>query len=315
MWRYTSGVPAPPRSTASDREPWTTRRLMAWITDALARHHADSPRLCAEMLLAHVIGCDRLRLYMEIDRPATPLERESLRELVSRAMNDEPVQYLVGEAWFYGLPMTVDRRVLIPRHCTETIVEQVLHHARSEPGFGGPAGQGVTIGDVCTGSGAVAIAILKNLKGARALATDVSPEALELARRNADRHAVADRADFLAGDLLNPIRDHPAGHGLHYVVSNPPYIPDHEWQEVARNVKDFEPEIALRGGPDGLRFVRPIIEQAPACLRPHGLLLVEIAACTAGAVLRLAEGHPLLRTPRIVKDGDGLPRVLVATRN
>jgi release factor glutamine methyltransferase len=101
---------------------WTTRKLLAWMSDAFVKKGIDSPRLCAELLLAHVIGCDRLRLYMDADRPATPLERDTLRDLVARALKHEPVQYLVGEAWFHGLPFHVDRRVLIPRPSSETLI-------------------------------------------------------------------------------------------------------------------------------------------------------------------------------------------------
>src|SRR6185295_16304457 len=139
-------------------------------------------RLQAELLMAHVLGCERLRLYMDADRPASPLERSALRDLVGRALGHEPVQYLTGEAWFFSLPFKVDRRVLIPRPATETIVEHVLQHARAEAGFGGKTGEGVVIADVCTGSGCIAIALLKNLPQARAVATDVSPDALEVAR-------------------------------------------------------------------------------------------------------------------------------------
>jgi release factor glutamine methyltransferase len=287
---------------------------MAWMSDAFTRNKLDSPRLCAELLMSHVIGCDRLKLYMDADRPATELERQTLREMVARALKNEPVQYLVGESWFFGLPLHVDRRVLVPRPSTETIIEQVLQHARAEPGFGGKSGDGVCFADIGTGSGAIALVLLKNLPEARALATDVSAEALEVARRNAQRHGLADRVEFLQGDLVAPLLDHPAGRGLHYVVSNPPYIPDNEWDAVEPNVKDYEPHGALRAGADGLKFVGPLVEQAPRLLRAHGLLLVEIAAATADAVLALARAHPMLESPRIVQDIEGLPRVLVARR-
>lgn len=284
------------------------------MNDAFTRSQLDSPRLFAELLMAHVLGCDRLKLYMDADRAATPLERSTLRDLVARALRHEPVQYLVGEAWFFGLPLHVDARVLIPRPSTETIVEQVLQHTRAEPGFGGKSGEGVCFADSCTGSGCIAVALLKNLPEARGLATDVSPDALEVAARNASRHAVAERLELLRGNLLEPLIDHPAGRDLHYLVANPPYIPDAEWDAVAPNVKDHEPHAALRGGSTGLDFVRPIVERAAERLRPAGLLLVEIASATAPAVLDLAGSQPGLEHPRIEKDCDGLPRVLVARR-
>lgn len=297
---------------------WTTRSLLQWMAEAFREKGVESPRLSAELLLAHVIGCDRLRLYMEADRPATPLERESLRGLVARALKHEPVQYLVGEAWFFSLPFHVDRRVLIPRPCTEAIVEHVLQHARAEPGFA--PGGAATFADVCTGSGCIAVALLKNLPGAHGAATDISPEALEVARDNAARHGVLERLDLLKGDLLSPLAAHPSGQQLHYLVANPPYIPDEEWDSadpakaVGRNVKGFEPEAALRGGADGMKYVRPILDAGPAHLRKGGLMLIEIAASAADVVLTLAKGQPGLESPRIIPDLEGHPRVLIATK-
>jgi release factor glutamine methyltransferase len=298
-------------------EPWTTRRLLAWMTDAFTRKGMDSPRLQAELLLAHVLGCDRLRLYMDADRPASEAERLKLRDLIGRALSHEPVQYLVGESWFFSLPLQVDKRVLIPRPATETIVEHVLQHARVEPGFGGRTGQGAMLADVCTGSGCIAVALLKNLTGARAAASDLSVEALEVARLNAVRHGVQDRLDLLQGDLLHPLREFPAtcGEGqLHYLVSNPPYIPDHEWDAVLPNVKNFEPEGALRGGADGLKFVRPLIEQGPALLRPGGLILVEIAESTADEALALLQARPEIEHAQVLKDLEARPRVVLGRR-
>lgn len=290
-------------------ETWTTRRLMAWVGKALADKGVDSPRLCAEMLLSHVLGCDRLRLYADADRPASSEERDRLRALVARALRHEPVQYLVGEGWFFGLPFTCDKRALIPRPSTETIVETILQHERSAP-----AGREPLIADLCTGSGCIAVTLAHRLRAARLIATDISPEALELAAVNADRHAVADRIEFRQGDLLAPLA--PDAGEFHYIASNPPYISDREWDAVEANVKDHEPTLALRAGADGLRFVGPIIAEAPRLLAPGGMLLVEIASCTEGETLEMARRHPLLAgdEPRILKDSDGLPRVLVARR-
>jgi release factor glutamine methyltransferase len=271
----------------------------------------------AELLLSHVIGCERLRLYMDADRPASPLEKDRLRELTQRALNHEPVQYLVGEAWFFSLPFHVDKRVLIPRPGTETIVQHILQHARVEPGFGGKSGEGVLIADVCTGSGCIAVALAKNMAGARVAAADVSGEALEVARANATRHGVADRIDFLHGNLLGPLDEFPATRGkgtLHYLATNPPYIPDSEWDAVGPNVKDFEPESALRAGADGLKFIRPLLEAGPDHLRPSGLILIETADSTAAKVLEMAKVHPALEHAEILEDFEGLPRVVVGRR-
>jgi len=269
------------------------------------------------VLMAHVLGCERLRLYMDPDRPASPLERDQLRDLVRRALDHEPIQYLTGQAWFCGYPFAVDRRVLIPRPCTRTIVDHVVRHARAEPGFGGREGTGVVIGDVCTGSGCIAIALLKELDAARAIATDISADALDVARANAQSLEVADRIDLLAGDLLEPIVGHPSGSvgSLHYLVSNPPYIPDDEWEAVEANVKDHEPLVALRGGADGLDLIRPLIARGPELVRAGGLVLIEVAASRAEAALALMEANALIDEAQLLRDEEGHERVVAGRRH
>ena len=291
------------------------------MTKAFEAKDLDSPRRMAEMLLAHIIGCDRLRLYMDTDRPATPIERETLRDLVRRALNHEPIQYLVGEESFFGMSFHVDKRVLIPRPSTQTLIDEVLNHARKNPDDrtlrASDAGVGMMIADVCTGSGCIAAALAKNLPGTRVTASDKSAEALEVAQMNITRHDLDDRVDLVQGDLLAPIFAHPvAGQkgSLHYLCSNPPYIPDHEWDAVEPNVKNHEPTMALRASDDGMEFVKPLIEQGPKLLRKGGLLLIEIAACNAMRSLELANAHAELTRERIAKDSDGLDRVLIAER-
>lgn len=304
-------------ATPVSSEAWTTRRLMAWMQEAFAKKKLDAPRLMAEMLLTHVIGCPRLKLYTEADRPASPLERDTLRNLVGRALKHEPVQYLVGSAWFFGLEFQVDRRVLIPRPSTETLVEEVLQNVRARHGSGGSKGDGLLIADICAGSGCIAIALLKNLPGARGVATEVCPRAAEVAKANALRHGVEERLDIMVGDLLAPLLDHPitrAAGALDYVVSNPPYIPDNEWDCVGPNVKEHEPHLALRGGVDGLDYVRRLLADAPRLLKPGGLMLIEVADSRAEEARALMAGQPMLGETRVLKDVDGLPRVVVAPR-
>ena len=290
--------------------------LLAWMNDAFTQKGIDSPRLSAELLLSHVLGCERLRLYMDVDRPANEIERTTLRDLVQRAINHEPVQYLTGEAWFFGMQLMVDKRVLIPRPATETIVEAVLHHCKSRPGFGGKTGEGVLIADVCTGSGCVALALAKHLPGARVVATDISPDALVVARANAERLGLSDRVEFLVGDLLAPLAEHArAGHSksLDFLVSNPPYIPDDEWDAVEANVKDHEPTLALRGGMDGLALVRPLLKEGPPLVKPEGLVLVEVAASRAEEALAIAESSPRVEHADVMQDFEGLDRVVRQT--
>lgn len=300
---------------------WTTRDLLAWMNKAFETADLDSPRRMAEMLLAHVLGCDRLRLYMETDRPATPIERDTLRDLVKRALANEPIQYLVGEEVFFTMHFKVDPRVLIPRPSTLTIIEEVLQHARNNPDDNAlresDAGTGIMIADICTGSGCIACALAKSLPGARIIATDISTDALEVAGHNTAKHKLEDRVELIAGDLLEPIFAHEvAGNNssFNYICSNPPYIPDHEWDAIEPNVKDHEPTLALRAKDNGLEFVAKLIADAPPLLTPGGMLLIEIASCTADQCLTLANDHELLTNARIAKDADGLDRVLIVCR-
>jgi release factor glutamine methyltransferase len=286
-------------------QTWTTRRLLDWTAGYLEKKGVDFPRLSAEMLMGHVLEIPRIKLYMDLDRPALPLELAAFRELVERAAQHEPVQYLVGQAHFFSLTFKVDKRVLIPRPSTETLVEHIIQHARLTPGFAQPA-----IADVCTGSGCIAVALAKNIPGARVIATDIRPEALEVAKENAERNKVADRIEFRLGNLLEPLgTDHFA-----FIVSNPPYIPDHEWEAVERNVKEYEPTHALRGGKDGLEFLRPLIAEAPTHLTTPGQIVLEIGASEKDAVLKLAGESTLLSNARVLADHEGYPRMLIADR-
>lgn len=292
------------------------------MNDAFVKKDLDSPRRMAEMLMAHVLGTERLKLYMDPDRPSTPIERDTLRDLVKRALNHEPIQYLVGEESFFTMRFKVDQRVLIPRPSTLTIVEEILQHSRANLNDNtlrdSDAGRGILIADICTGSGCIAAALAKHLPGSRVIATDISQDALDCAKENLELHELTERVELLQGDLLEPIQSHPVASSVgsfRYIASNPPYIPDSEWDAVEANVKDHEPTIALRAHDDGMEFVKPLIEHAPPLLAQGGLLLIELAAARTAQALQLAEAHPMLTKARIVKDSDGMDRALIATRN
>jgi len=295
---------------AQREENWTTRKLLGWTTRYFEGKGIEPPRLAAEMLLAHVLGTKRLKLYMDPDRPASDLERAAFRELVERAVAHEPVDYLVGHSPFFSLTFKVTPDVLIPRPSTETLVEQVLQHAR-QLGRHAPA-----VADLGTGSGAIAVAVAKHLPGCRVIATDRSAAALNIARENAQANGVADRIDFRAGDeggdpgggWYEPI----AGMRFDYLCSNPPYISDAEWADVPPNVKDHEPTEALRAGADGLDDLRPLIAGARLHLTDAGQALFEIAASQKQAAIELAEQAQGLSNPHVLADHEALPRVLVA---
>ncbi|MDP1660493.1 MAG: peptide chain release factor N(5)-glutamine methyltransferase [Phycisphaerales bacterium] len=300
---------------ATQETVWTTRRLLAWVAEAFTKRNLDSPKLSAEILLSHVLKVERLKLYLEPEKEASRAELDALRGLVGRALKDEPVQYLTGEAWFFGLPLSVDRRVLVPRPCTEMVVETVLQRSRTAGDVGGAAGRadgaGLRILDLCTGSGCVAIALARHLRAAAVVATDVSGDALAVARANAERHKVS--IDFRSGDLFEALAAEERG-AFDFVLANPPYIPDHEWADVSANVREHEPELALRGGADGMRLVTPIVQQAADWLKPGGagVLMVETAASTSAEALKVAEDSDRYAEGRTVKDLEGHERFLLA---
>lgn len=324
-------------------EQWTTRALLKWMTGHFEQRDVDAPRVVAEMLLAHVLGCERMRLYMEADRPATADERQRLRELVARASAHEPVQYLVGEAWFFSRPFTVNRSVLIPRPSTETLVERVLNWCRNgQRARGDEAGEGdrdraeaattdlatselgadaaavsaahLRLADVGTGTGCLAVSLAAQLPNARLLATDVSADALAVARRNAQRHGVDAQIEFARGDLLEPVRAWLNDAKLDVLCSNPPYISDAQWADVAANVKEHEPQSALRGGADGLELIRRLISGAADVLRPGGLLAVEIANAHGDAARELLDATGAFERIEIARDMEGHDRVALAVR-
>jgi release factor glutamine methyltransferase len=276
----------------------------------------DSPRVVAEMLLSHVLSCERMRLYMDADRPASEAELATLRDLVVRAANHEPVQYLVGSAWFFSRQFKVNRSTLIPRPSTETLVEHVVQWLRASPGHAAPL-----IADIGTGTGCIGVTIAVQSPAARVILTDIVAEALELARENARAHKVAEHMEFVCGAGARALlhaqslgQAGGAGARFDVIVSNPPYIPDNEWDAVAANVKNFEPASALRGGADGLDVIRPLIAEAAPLLKPGGLLAIEIAHAHRDAVLGLADTTGVLENVQVLKDHEGLWRVLTAQR-
>jgi release factor glutamine methyltransferase len=291
-------------SARAETEVWTTRRLLNWTAEYLQRRGVESGRLAAEMLLAHVLEVGRIKLYTDLERPASPLERAAYRELVERAAGHEPVQYLVGQAHFFSMIFEVNAHVLIPRPSTEALVEHVIQHVRRTPGFVNPR-----IADVGTGSGCIGIALAKHLPGSQVVATDVDAAALDVARDNARKHDVADRVEFRVGSHYEPL-----GGKFAFICTNPPYIPDGEWEAVASNVKDHEPAHALRGGADGLDYIRPLIASAAEHLEDPGQLVLEFAASCKQAVMELAARAPGLANAHILADAEGHPRILVADR-
>jgi len=287
----------------SQAENWTLGRLLVWTTDFLKRHGADSPRLDAEVLLAHVRGCERIQLYTAYEEVASEESRAAFRELVKQRSQGTPVAYLVGRREFYSLSFRVTRDVLIPRPETEFVVMEVLDLIKQRAE--GP----VRVADVGTGSGAIAVSIAKHAPHARVLAIDISEPALEVARVNIAEHQVADRVDLLHSDLLAAA---PADDRFDVIASNPPYVRECEIAELARDVRDYEPHLALVAGPTGMEIFQRLIGEAARRLVSGGWLVMEIHPQLDQALRELFQRDPGWSEVGITKDLAGLPRVIKA---
>lgn len=258
---------------------WTIGSLVKWATDDFRARGIDNPRLDAELLVAHALGIDRMRVILDASRPLEGAELAKLRELVKRRRAHEPIAYLRGEREFYGLRFKVDSRVLIPRPDTETLVDVAL--ARTSH-----VSLSMRMLDLCTGSGCVAIAVARQRPTAKIFASDLSEGAIAVARENAYRLGAYNVA-FLSGDLFEP-----AGAARFDVVTaNPPYIATGEIATLQADIREFEPRLALDGGPDGLAIVRRIVQAAPDHLAAGGVLALEIGAGEADATRALFEAR------------------------
>jgi release factor glutamine methyltransferase len=290
---------------------WTIGSLLTWTTDFFTRKSVDEARLSAELLLAHALQCSRVALYTQYERVPPAEQTAAFRELVKQRAHHVPVAYLIGKAWFFSLEFIVTRDVLIPRPDTETLVEFVVQAARQHPEWSAPSMPAIL--DLCTGSGAVAVTLAKQLATASVVAADISPKALAVAKGNAEQHKVADRITFLEGDLYEPLATMAAPTLFHVIAANPPYIPTAEVEKLPPTIRDHEPRLALDGGPDGLAFHRRIIAGVRPLLHPAGLLIMEMQFDQGPALhsALAAAGH--FANIRTIRDAAGHPRCVVAT--
>lgn len=285
------------------------RRLLEWTTGFFTRKQVDAPRLSAELLLAHVLKYPRIKLYTDYERPLGEPELTTFRELVKRAGEEEPIAYLTGKAHFFNLEFEVTRNVLIPRPDTETLVENVLQLTRNQTGMEAPR-----VLDLCTGSGCIAAAIAHHLKAATVLATEISPKAAEVARRNVERLGLTGRVIVEEGDLYGPLEGSVEGQPFDLIVSNPPYIPTSQIAGLDRSVREYEPIGALDGGPDGLVLHRRILEGAGDRLVSGGRVYLEIAFDQGALAKEVGEGYGAFEDVRVLKDHAGKDRVLTARK-
>lgn len=275
---------------------WTIGAILKWSEQYFGSHGAETPRLDAEVLLSHLLVEKRIYLYVHFDQPLTADELARYKEMVKRRTAGEPVAYICGEKEFMGLAFKVTPSVLVPQPDTETLVEAAIERLRGK--------KSPQIADICTGSGAIALALAHYLPETSVAATDISADALEIAKQNAKALELSERVQFFEGDLLAPL----AGKTFDAIVSNPPYIPGADIESLPREVR-AEPRIALDGGADGLDFYRRLVGESAALLNDGGFLAVECGDTQAGAITEMAADA--FRKTEIIRDLADKERVVV----
>jgi release factor glutamine methyltransferase len=288
-------------------ETWTIQKLLNWVTEYFTGKGIDAPRLSAELLLSHVLGLKRIELYTQFDKPVAKPELDELRGLVKRAGGHEPVAYLTGRMEFYSLELSITSDCMIPRPETELLVQRAIEFLRTRKGT-------QFVCDLCTGSGCIAVAIAKNFTEARVIATDISSAALDVAAKNVEKHQLTERITLLQGDLFEPLVRQLDVEQFDLIVCNPPYVSAAEYETLDKNVKDYEPRIALFAGDDGLDIYRKIIAKADQYLKPQAVLMLEIGYAQGLAVRKLLEQTGAFGEIKIEKDVHDNDRIVTAKR-
>jgi release factor glutamine methyltransferase len=291
----------------ADSGPFRVRRALRQATASLSDAGIESARLDAELLLAEALGLDRSKLYLHYEAPLETRAEERFRSTLARRADGEPVAYITGRREFWSLDFLVTPAVLVPRPETEMLVEVAVGLFEAESRI---SERKFRILDLGTGSGAIAVALAKEIANAEVWATDVFSDALEIARANARRHGVEEKIQFLRGDLFEPVRDRMEFFDL--IVSNPPYVRSDEIETLPRDVRDFEPRVALDGGADGLEFYRRMIPGALDYFTRGGFLAVEIGAEMGVDVARLFTDAGGYAPPQLYRDLAGKERIVCA---
>lgn len=291
-------------------DPWTIKRVLDWTSGYLERKGDEHPRLSAEWLLAAVTGLSRVELYVNFDKPLEAAELDEMHAAIERRAAGEPLQYVTGEMAFRHIVLRCERGVLIPRPETEILVDAALEGV--DDALSGE--KDVWVLEVGTGTGCIALSLASERPGTHVVATDLSERAIELATRNREALGLEGAVDIVECDLASGVDSELMG-TFSVLVSNPPYIPTRVLsEEVPAEVRDFEPELALDGGPDGLDVFRRLLDLAPTALVPGGMLVVELyegSLDDAAALVREREGWSSVE---VREDLTRRPRVLVARR-
>ncbi len=274
----------------------------------LRKHHIDKPRFNAEYLLAHVLKKTRLDLYLQYDKPLSRAELDPLRDLLRERKNHKPLQYILGEAEFFSLPFYVDENVMIPRPETEILVEKVLKYVNKF--F---ENRRVTIYDIGTGSGCIAVSLAYNISDCKIYASDIADNILNVAARNAEKNNVESKIIFLKGSYFQPFIENNI-EKADIIVSNPPYVSQKDWEMLPEEVKSFEPKVALDGGSDGLQHTRKIVQHAKDCLNRNGFIFLEIGVNQKQNVIELFKSSGGYNILDVLKDYNGIDRVIVGQK-
>lgn len=287
----------------------TVRSILLWASEYLKTANITSFRLDAEVLLAHVLGCNRATLYMSFENKLNQTHEKKYRRLVYRRAKKEPVAYIIGRKEFMSLEFFVNKHVFIPRPETELLVETVIDFSKKMKNT-------IFILDLGTGSGNIAISCAYYIPNCRVIAIDIKPEIIKIAKMNARKHKVAKKIKFLVGNLFSPLALSKYKNKFDFILSNPPYISHSEFYRLAPEIKKFEPKIATYGGKDGLKIIKRIIEKGPQFLKSGGKLILEIGANQTEKIKELILANPAYKFSSfcVQKDLNGLDRIIIVER-
>ncbi len=294
-------------SDQGNDDPWTVLRLLQWTTDFFKRKASESPRLDAEILLAHARQCSRIELYTAFAEEPTAEQRTAFRELVRRRGEGMPVAQLVGYKEFYSLQFRVNEDVLIPRPETEHLVIEALDRAKAM----NIADRPIRIADIGTGSGAIAISLAKHLPSAEVTAIDQSESALKIAKWNAEKIEVDSQIKFVQSDLLTAVED---PQQFDIICTNPPYVSESEYDQLSPTVRNFEPREALVAGATGTEVIERIIAESPDRIVGGGRLIIELSPMIASACEQIVQENESFTDAKFIKDLEGHRRILSAAR-
>lgn len=289
------------------KQHWTTLSIIQWGEEYFAKHGIEFPRLTIELMLTKLYSCNRIDLYLQYDKPMTPDELQQVKKMVKERLDGRPLQYILGEVDFFDTRLNVGEGVLIPRPETELLVEAVLNDIRKRNGSPAPV-----ILDLGTGSGNIAIAIAKNCQSCKIFACDISSKSLEIAAANAARNGVADQIQFFKADMMADWNRSTATQ-FDYIVSNPPYIPLSDKNQLTRDVLDYEPHEALFAGDRGTEFYERIATYFGQWLVPQGAIVFEIGIHQKRPVAAILEQAGFTDIS-VTDDLKGIPRVAVARK-